>query len=156
MTCRDWFRCFKNNDFNVEDKEISAMPKKFEDEELEVLLHEDSCQAQSEFAELLGVDHTAISKHLKALKMIQKQGYRVPYKVKPRGVKQHLVNSWFNSRKGKVFCIISWPMMKNGYTTITLSTEDHGLNSAIHQRKHQSWISIVRSFCSVFGEISWV
>ena len=44
-TCRDWFRRFKNNDFDVEDKERSGTPKKFEDEELEALLHEDSCQA---------------------------------------------------------------------------------------------------------------
>ena len=37
-TCRDWFRRFKNNDFNVKDKERSGAPKKFENEELEELL----------------------------------------------------------------------------------------------------------------------
>ncbi|GBP33436.1 Mariner Mos1 transposase [Eumeta japonica] len=37
-TCRDWFRSFKNNDFEVEDKERSGAPKKFEDEKLEELL----------------------------------------------------------------------------------------------------------------------
>lgn len=42
-TCRDWFRRFKNNDFDVEDKERSGAPKKFEDEELEALLDENSC-----------------------------------------------------------------------------------------------------------------
>ena len=41
-TCRDWFRGFKNNDFDVEDKEYSGTSKRFEDEELEALLHEDS------------------------------------------------------------------------------------------------------------------
>lgn len=56
-TCRDWFRRFKNNDFDVEDKEneISDAPTKFEDEELEALLPEDSCQAQAELAKSLGV-----------------------------------------------------------------------------------------------------
>ena len=49
--------------------------KKFEDEKWEALLHEDSCQAQTEFAESLRVDHTAVSKYLKALGMIQKQGH---------------------------------------------------------------------------------
>ena len=29
-TCRDWFRCFKNNDFKLEDKERSGAPKKIE------------------------------------------------------------------------------------------------------------------------------
>lgn len=34
-TCRDWFRRFKNNDFELEDKERSGAPKKFEDRGLE-------------------------------------------------------------------------------------------------------------------------
>jgi len=62
---RDWFRCFKNNDFDVEDKERSGAPKKFEDEELEALLHEDSYQTLAELAESLRVDHTTVSKRLK-------------------------------------------------------------------------------------------
>ncbi|EFN83814.1 Histone-lysine N-methyltransferase SETMAR, partial [Harpegnathos saltator] len=65
-TCRDWFRRFKNNDFDVEDKERSGAPKKFEDEELEALLDEDPCQTQNELAESLGVDHTTVAKRLKA------------------------------------------------------------------------------------------
>ena len=56
--------------------------KKFEDEELEALLHEDSCQAQAELAESLGVDHTIVSKRLKALGLIQKQEHWLPYKLK--------------------------------------------------------------------------
>ncbi|KAG5321314.1 MOS1T transposase, partial [Pseudoatta argentina] len=34
-TCRDWFRRFKNNDFQLEDKERSGAPTKFQDKELE-------------------------------------------------------------------------------------------------------------------------
>ena len=45
IRCRDWFRCFKNNDFDVEHEECSVVLKKFEDEELQSLFHEDSCQA---------------------------------------------------------------------------------------------------------------
>jgi len=50
-TCRNWFRRSKNNDFDIEDKECSGAPKKFEDEELEALLHEDSCHTLAELAE---------------------------------------------------------------------------------------------------------
>ena len=47
-TCKDWFRCHKNNDFDVEDKECSGTPKKnFKDKELETLLHKDSYQEQA-------------------------------------------------------------------------------------------------------------
>ena len=41
--CSDWPRRFKNNDYNIEDKEHSDAPKKFQDEELEALLPKDSC-----------------------------------------------------------------------------------------------------------------
>ena len=44
--------------------------KKFKDKELEALVHKDSCQAQTEFAESFRVDHTTVSKCLKALGMI--------------------------------------------------------------------------------------
>ena len=43
-TCRDWFRCFKNNDFKLEDKERSGAPQKLEDKELEEILDEDRSQ----------------------------------------------------------------------------------------------------------------
>ena len=86
-SCRVLFRHFKNHDFDVEDKEHSGTPKKFEDE-LVVLLNDDSCQVQAELAESLGVDHTTILKCLKALRMIQKQGHWVPYELKLRDVKQ--------------------------------------------------------------------
>ena len=29
-TCRDWFRQFKNGDFDIKDKEYPGQPKKFE------------------------------------------------------------------------------------------------------------------------------
>jgi len=40
--CRDWFRCSKNDDFDVEGKERSGASKKFENRKLEALLPEDS------------------------------------------------------------------------------------------------------------------
>ena len=88
-TCRNWSRRFENNDFDVEDKERSGAAKRFEDEELEELLHEDLCQA--ELAESLGVDYTTVSKRLKALRMIQKQRHCVSYELKPRNFERRLV-----------------------------------------------------------------
>ncbi|KAG5318165.1 MOS1T transposase, partial [Pseudoatta argentina] len=74
-TCRDWFRRFKNNDFELEDKERSGVPKKFEDKELEKLLDEDPSQTLSELGKILQVDESTVSKRLKGLGMIQKQGH---------------------------------------------------------------------------------
>lgn len=87
-TCRDWFRRFKDGDFDVEDKDRSGKPKSFEDEELEALLDEDSYQTQEELAESLGVTQQAISKRLHALGMIQKLGNWVPYDLEPRQVEK--------------------------------------------------------------------
>ncbi|KAG5317635.1 MOS1T transposase, partial [Pseudoatta argentina] len=83
-TCRDWFRRFKNNDFQLEDKERSGAPKKFQDKELEQLLDEDPSQTLSELGKILHVDESTVSKRLKGLGMIQKQGHWVPYELKPR------------------------------------------------------------------------
>jgi len=54
-SCREWFRCFKDGDFSIEDKPRSGQPKKFEDKELEALLEEGQSQTQEELAELLGI-----------------------------------------------------------------------------------------------------
>ena len=72
--------------FDVEEKEHSGAPKKFEDEELEALLHEDSCHLQGDLVESLGVDYKTVLKCLKALGMIQKQGHWVPHKLMLNGV----------------------------------------------------------------------
>ena len=68
-TCREWFQCFKNGDFDVEDRHSE---KVCEDAELEALLDQDSCQNQKELARSLGVTQPASSKRLKAMGMIQK------------------------------------------------------------------------------------
>ncbi|KAG5305943.1 MOS1T transposase, partial [Pseudoatta argentina] len=72
-TCRDWFRRFKNNDFQLEDKERSGAPKKFEDKRIR-----DPSQTLSELGKILQVDESTVSKRLKGLGMIQKQGHWVP------------------------------------------------------------------------------
>jgi len=72
-TCRE-FQRFKNGDFDVEDRHSSEREKVFEDAELEALLEQDSCQNQEELARSLGVTQQIISKRLKAMGMIQKQG----------------------------------------------------------------------------------
>ncbi|GFW30335.1 mariner Mos1 transposase [Trichonephila clavipes] len=62
----------------------------FEDAELEALLDQDSCQTQQELSGSLGVTQQAISKRLKVMRMLQKQGNWVPYELKPRDVERRL------------------------------------------------------------------
>lgn len=88
QTCRRWFQQFEGDDFDLEDEEHPGAEKKFEDTELEALLDEDPCQTQEELAETLGVDQSTVSRRLKQLGMIQKQGNWVPYELKPRDIER--------------------------------------------------------------------
>ena len=80
-TCERWFACFRSGDFDVEDKERPGQPKKFEDEELQALLDENSCQTQQELALELGVAQSTISERLHAMGKIRKLGKWVPHQL---------------------------------------------------------------------------
>ena len=47
-SCREWFKKFKNGEFDIEDKESSGRSKVYKDAELEASLDQDSCQMQKE------------------------------------------------------------------------------------------------------------
>lgn len=79
--CRFWFQRFKSGDFDVEDKDRSGQPNKFEDEELQALLDLDSTQTQKQLAQHLGVTSMAISKRLHAMGKIHKEGKWLPHEL---------------------------------------------------------------------------
>ena len=87
-TYREWLQCFKSGDFDVEDQHGGGEEKIFEDSALEALLADDSYQMQEILAELLAVTQQTISKHLKAMGMIQKQRNWAPQELDSRGVKR--------------------------------------------------------------------
>ena len=55
VTYRDWFRRFKDGDFDVDASLREGWPKTFEDAELQALLDEDPYQTQEELALALGI-----------------------------------------------------------------------------------------------------
>ena len=65
-TCKVWFREFKRVDFNVKDSECFGRPLKFEDEELQDLLDDDSTQIQRQLTKtgLLELNSTQTQKQL--------------------------------------------------------------------------------------------
>ena len=64
-TCRDWFRWFNDDNFDLSDKKRENRPRKVEDCQLQALLDEDDTQSQKMLAEL-GVSQAAISMRLHA------------------------------------------------------------------------------------------
>lgn len=83
-TCETWFRQFKSGDFDLKDNEHPGAAKRFEDEDLQVLLDEDPTQSQQILAEKLNVSRVAICQRLKALGKIQKYGKWVPHALNDR------------------------------------------------------------------------
>jgi len=57
-TCRDWFRRFNDDNFNLSDKKRENRPRKVEDCQLQALLNKDDTQSQKMLAEQLGVSQT--------------------------------------------------------------------------------------------------
>lgn len=64
-TCERWYQRFQSGDLVLNDRERPGQPKKFEDEELKTLLHEDPNQTLKKLATSLNVTEMAISKRLK-------------------------------------------------------------------------------------------
>ncbi|XP_067215882.1 uncharacterized protein [Linepithema humile] len=83
-TCETWFRQFKSGDFDLKDNEHPDAVKRFEDEDLQVLLDEDPTQSQQILAEKLNVSRVAICQRLKAMGKIQKYGKWVPHALNDR------------------------------------------------------------------------
>ena len=80
-TCEHWFKHFKSDDFDVKVNECPGQPKKFEDQQLQVLLDEVACQTQKQLAKSLNVAQQTISDHLQAMGKILKEGKWVPHQL---------------------------------------------------------------------------
>lgn len=87
-TCEYWYRRFRSGDFDTEDKIRPGQPTKVNDMELEALVDQDPTATQEELAKSLDVSRTTISRRLKSIGMIQKQGNWLPYELKSRDVER--------------------------------------------------------------------
>jgi len=63
-----------SGDYDVNDKQRSGQPKKFEDTKLQALLNENSTQTLQELSAALNVTPMAVFKRLHAMEKIQKEG----------------------------------------------------------------------------------
>lgn len=91
-TCREWYRRFKDGDFDVNDKERLGQPKKFEDTELLALLDEDPSQMLKYLSETLNFDYATVSKRLKTIGMIRNRlGYWIPGALTERHIERRLL-----------------------------------------------------------------
>ena len=59
-TCRNWFRQFNDDNFDLSDKKRENRPRKVEDCQLQALLDEDDIQSQKMLAEQLSVSQAVM------------------------------------------------------------------------------------------------
>ena len=156
--CREWFQRIKSGVFNVEDRHGGGEEKIFEDSELEVLFAGDSCQTREKLAESLRVTQQDISKRLKPMRMIQKQGNWVLYELKARDVELRFLCLWTAAldRIERGFYMASWSATKNGSTMMIPSAENHGEYPDIPLCRRPDRIFTVPRLYSEFGRISLV
>jgi len=101
-------------------------------------------QTQEELAKSLNVNRSTISKRLKAIGMIQKQGNWVPYELKPKDVERRKMTCELllqkHRRKSFLHRIVK-RVIKNGYATII--------------RSKKSWCRLGESSTSTAKPNSW-
>jgi len=73
-TCRDWFRWFNEDNFDLSDKKRENRPRKVENCQSQAFLDEDDTQSQKMLAEQLGIPQVAISMRLHVMGKVQKIG----------------------------------------------------------------------------------
>ena len=102
---------------------------KFEDKELEEILDEDRSQTLTELGKTLRVDESTVSKRLKVLGMIQKQGHWVPYELKPRDVEPRFITCELLLQRQK----------RKGFFLHRIVTGDEKLMHYDNPKRRKSW-----------------
>lgn len=74
VTCKRWYKKFRQGDFNLDDESRAGRPQMVETNELQALLDIKSAQTEEELAEQLGITRQAIPLRLHAMGKVQKAG----------------------------------------------------------------------------------
>ena len=73
-TARKWFSRFKENRFNISDTPRSGRSSGFDEDRLNILIHNDPRQCTRELANVMNCDHSTILRHLYSIVKVPKSG----------------------------------------------------------------------------------
>ena len=76
---RKWFSCVKEDCFDISDTPHSGRPSGFDEDRLDILIHNDPRQCSRELANVINCDHSTIVQHLRSMDKAQKSGVWVPH-----------------------------------------------------------------------------
>lgn len=78
-TAQKWFQKFREGIFNLDDAPRSGRPSDFDEETLNLLIHEDPRQSTRDLEQATGYDHATVARHLRQMGKVQKLGAWVPH-----------------------------------------------------------------------------
>lgn len=75
-SCLEWFQRFERGNFDLESREQTSEPRRFEDLELEEFFEDNPIQTVRNIARALEVTESTLSKRLTAIELMQKERMR--------------------------------------------------------------------------------
>ena len=154
-TCRDWFRRFNDDNFDLSDKKRENRPKKVEDYQLQALLDEDNIQSQKMLAEQLGISQVVISMWWGTTCHGEGSKDRVSHKLNDRQMerRQNTCQILLADKKESRSCIGLWQAMKSESIFRILNAKNLGLIPPNHQHLPQYQIALDGRRCCAFDGI---
>ena len=73
-TARKYFSQFKKDSFDISNAPCSGRSSRFDEDCLNTLIHNDSCQCTQDLANVMNCDHSTIVRHLHSMGKVKKSG----------------------------------------------------------------------------------
>lgn len=89
-TARKWFSRFKEGRFDMNDTARTGRPSGFDEDRLNMLIHNDPRQCTRELANAMNCDHSTIVRHLHSMGKVQKSGVWIPHALSPNQKNQRV------------------------------------------------------------------
>jgi histone-lysine N-methyltransferase SETMAR len=88
--CQEWFKRFREGDFDLSDRPRSGQPRKVDNDELRALVESDPRLPSRELAIRLGVSQRAVIDHLHEIGKVNRVGVWVPHELSAENLQQRL------------------------------------------------------------------
>lgn len=128
-TAQDWFKRFRDGDFNLKDSVRSGRASEFDNERLCQLVKSNPRQTTRELAQVLGVHHSTIADHLHQMGKVYKLAQWVPHDLSERDRQRRAEVATF---------LLSYRRTENWLNSIVTGDEKWCLYVNIKRRR--SWV----------------
>ena len=95
---RKWFSRFKEDCFDISDTPHSGRPSGYDEDHLNILIHNDPRQYTGELANVMNCDHSTFVRHLHSMGKVQKSDVWVPHALS----QNHKLSWWLMSKRSSL------------------------------------------------------